>query len=381
MTNELVMGEIEELEFVIFQEIKLTQEIKRKSAPKISVGDDLWGTKFSVLLVVKELDGCVLVKNDGNYYSTYGVLQGIYPKGEMLLFDNHNNKLIGAIDKDALEQIRAIENDYAGLWDSISNYYDHPKMDIERGTVKAEDLQARYEEIKKQFEFKEEEETEPEPETKDLWKDEGIATHNFNKNVCKDGSIEITLTDKWWNSICPVEASLPYSWQGALDRMQRTNFEGEFSFKTPKHNIIVHVENRKCKIGEHKVLKARLYKMLEMLANGSVALEDVKVYNRLSGIKMDLVRKDFIETAYYGRSPQIKIPISARFVNDKQLKIKLFGIEKEMSWNDAKDLFVDGLSVLCWVRNHQIIEFGKVWGLSKAEVLQKVKAYQMANNI
>jgi len=215
----------------------------------------------------------------------------------------------------------------------------------------------------------------------DPWQEKGECKFFKGATAIIDKNITITL-DTWWKNIggkkyTPAQTKKEYF----LSLIADSNYDREILLDINGVQYKCIRKTSGSMINDIKVSKTKIFMLMRKLIEGTITLEQIKIYRSLSGVKIDLANCDNIVVARQ-LAGKIVIPISISFNTPKKVQLKMFGIENEYDWDHLKDKFVYGRRIQ---KIFSIDDYYKMvnslFGMDKVTALEKLKNIYLASVI
>ena len=212
------------------------------------------------------------------------------------------------------------------------------------------------------------------------WEEQG-KYDNIDGNVITCGSQTIEI-DKWWKELIPSRDNSTSHIGTALSILQNAGYEGDIKIK-PFHGktLIIHLENRNTTIDGIKVTKSRVYPLTRRLIHNEIEREDIKTYNGLSNIKMDLAMSKSVKVSRGSSLKLIDLPYTVKFLSKDRVRVNAFGKGIEMDYARIAKLLVDGRSVETRLSPDEYFNMTTMFGLDRKEALTMLKNYATLGEI
>lgn len=219
----------------------------------------------------------------------------------------------------------------------------------------------------------------------------------FGKDLKKTYGYDVMeyLDDKVYSALHPDRYRRYNYLQPAPGRVIEL-FESKFiedsiNFKFSKDKEVIHdVEfftEKKKKSGEEvqKVklngISVRLVKLPFLLRKLDVKMDTtkIKLLKKLSGVKLDLIKKETI--TFNGPSDEVDLRIDITPETKYEFTVKFMDTSKKFNWNELKPIFFDDNDLKGDFNSNQMIEFCKTMGIEKQQMFDYIKKAVMLKKL
>jgi len=403
----------ENLELEFFKELDLeTEEIDDEIKTKLN---DLFGysSNLKIIKIIKIIDRKIIGYKSGYNKGDYFVFNEVLDLkvGDMINFDAQNtdehryeNKedtaKIFKIDKEVLNK-KFLDECYKKIKDSTERL-DKDTLNLE--ILKKEDIEKEIEKIlkkgkvEKKKEKKEEvSKEEKERKLKEEYEKESVGEFSngtkVNKNVIEKGKYKFILKRNV-NKVFEHSYFNGYYVDFEKIRNDLVNKKKSFTFKkddkkvyniqiedNPKKNIIKSLTDGKdtniTKINGVRIRKNKVNFVLDRIDENTTK-EKIKILNKLTGMKADLVELKNIELK------DIKIDTNVSLIDENNFNVEIFGVKEKFDWDKLRQFFFyDGTSrsIRSYFGVMDIINLGENFGLSKQEVYDYLRKIVVLNEL